>query len=1036
MKESKKLNNNNNDNKGIIGDDNKSDNKGNKNKSTINKDNNGYGEKNINNNDNGDSNNVNGKDYNNKNTKGYNNESKADWENNDEKEKPDFNKVTSKWIKRWKEEGLGIPKIDKDKPKFFIIWAYLTVSGFHHVGHIRGYSYADAIARYKRMNGFNVLLTAGGHASGNSALSKTLKIKQKDSVTIEYYKEMGLKDKDIEFISTPKNFVEFFSKRYIEDYEGYGFLGDYKRFTVTTNPDYNRFIQWQFRKLKERGLLTQKPYYASACPVCGPVAVDPSESDISKGGNAEKFEYTLIKMKLCDREDLLVVATLRPETMFGQTNVWINPDVVYLRVLVGKEVWIVSKECFNKLSFQKENIKEIGSVKGIELVGNFCKAPATDRDVIVLPSKFCDPDIGTGIVTSVPSDAPIDWIALYDLQRSKEECEKYNLDFDFINSIKPIPIISSKNYGDLPAIKICEKMGIKSQLDTQKLEDAKKEIYKTGFHTGVMLDSTGKYSGMKVEEAKELVKRELISKGEADIFYDLSEEVICRCGERVFVKKVDDQWFIRYSDETLKENTKEHIKSMNILPEQFKNNVSGIIDWFDDRACARQGNWLGTKLLFDESYTIEPISDSTLYPIYYLVSPYVNEGKIKIEQLTESFFDFVYLGKGNIEEISNDTKVPKELLEKVRSEVEYWYPLDLNLGGKEHQTVHFPVFLMNHVGLLPKELYPKGIFVNWWVTSKGGKISKSKGGAKSIQDEGKVYSVDAIRLFYANTASPFVDIVFEQEELEKYKNRLERIYGIVKEIIDMKENEISFVDGWLESVFNKRLINIKKNMDVCEFRAVSDDVYFNLFRDFSWCFKRNGKNKDLMLTLAKKWVLTMGLFTPFIAEELNEMLGEKGLVSSSLFPRSQKSKLNERLEAIEELVSSTNSDIQKVLELSKVGKAKRVTLFVSPEWKYEFFGELKKEFEQKKDIKELIKTFTSKYKENAQEIAKFIQRLVKSPVVPEVLNSLEDEYNGICDAKSFFENVYSSEVIVVKADDSDNPKAKGASPGKVAIFVE
>lgn len=972
----------------------------------------------------------------NKDYAGYNNKNTSNWENNEGKDKPDFNKITSKWIKNWKEKNIGIPKIDKTKPKFFIIWAYLTVSGFHHVGHIRGYSYADAIARYKRMKGFNVLLTAGGHASGNSALSKTLKIKQKDGATIEYYKEMGLSDKDIEFISTPNNFVNFFSKRYIEDYEGYGFLGDYKRFTVTTNPDYNKFIQWQFRKLKEKGLLTQKPYYASACPVCGPVAVDPSESDISKGGNAEKFEYTLIKMKLCDREDLLVVATLRPETMFGQTNVWINPDVTYSRVQVGKETWIISKECFNKLGFQKENIKEIGSVTGLELIGNFCKAPATNRDVVVLPSKFCDPDIGTGIVTSVPSDAPIDWIALFDLQISKEQCEKYNLDFDFINSIKPIPIIRSKNYGDLPAIKICEKMGIKSLQDTQKLEEAKKEIYKTGFHTGIMLESTGKYSGMKVEEAKELVKKELISKGEADIFYDLSEEVICRCGERVYIRKVDDQWFIRYSDKTLKENTKEHIKSMNILPEQFKNNVSGIIDWFDDRACARQGNWLGTKLPFDESYTIEPISDSTLYPIYYLVSPYVNEGKVKVEQLTESFFDFVFLGKGDAEQVSNDTKVSKELLKKIRSEVEYWYPLDLNLGGKEHQTVHFPVFLMNHVGLLPKDLYPKGIFVNWWVTSKGGKISKSKGGAKRIQDEGHVYSVDAIRLFYANTASPFVDIVFEQDELEKYKNRLEKIYGIVKDIIDMKENEISFIDGWLESVFNKRLINVTRNMDICEFRAVSDDVYFNLFRDFSWYFKRNGKNKDLLLNLAKKWALTMGLFTPFIAEELNEMLGEKEFVSNSLFPIADKAKLNERLEAIEELVISTNSDIQKVLELSKVGKAKRITLFVSPRWKYEFYRDLEKEFEKNKDIKILIKAFTSKYKENASEVAKVIQRLVKSPVVPGVLNSLEEEYKGICDAKGFFENVHSSEVIVVRADNSDNSKANSANPGKVAIFVE
>jgi leucyl-tRNA synthetase len=91
---------------------------------------------------------------------------------------------------------------------------------------------------------------------------------------------------------------------------------------------------------------------------------------------------------------------------------------------------------------------------------------------------------------------------------------------------------------------------------------------------------------------------------------------------------------------------------MNILPETFKTNLPQILNWLIARACARQGTWLGTKLPFDQSYTIEPISDSTLYPIYYLISLYVNNGKIKTEQLTEEFFDYVFLNKGESREVS------------------------------------------------------------------------------------------------------------------------------------------------------------------------------------------------------------------------------------------------------------------------------------------------------------------------------------------------------------------------------------------------
>jgi len=949
-----------------------------------------------------------------------------------------FSDIAKKWQDRWEKERIGEVDIDSSKPKFFLIWAYLTVSGFHHIGHMRGFSYADAICRYKRMQGYNVLMPAGGHASGNSAVSKAQKVANKDKETIDYYKSMGLTDNDLKKISTTEGFIDFFSKKYIQDYKEYGFIGDWRRFTVTTNKDYNKFIEWQFKKLKELNLLVQKPYYATACIKCGPVAVDPSEMDLSKGGNAQKNEYVILKLEFERPEQYIVVATLRPETIFGQTNVWLDYDIEYVKIIVGNEIWIASKEFAEKLMYQKDvKIEVVGKIAGKELVGKYVTAPVINRKIIILPSKFCDPKIGTGIVTSVPSDAPADWIGLYDLQRSKQLCDQYSLNYEEIKEIKPIPIIKSKDYGELPAIEICKELDISSQNDIDKLEKAKKEIYSKGFHTGIMLENSGKYSGMKVEQAKELIKKNMLEDGVADIFYDLSEEVVCRCGNPVIVKKIDNQWFIKYSDKALTENTIKHAKEMLLLPELYKKNLPTILEWFDDRACARQGRWVGTKLPFDDSYTIEPIADSTLYPIFYLISLYTNLEKIKEEQLIEEFFDYVFLDKGNLKEVSSKTKIEEKLLEKIRADVEYWYPLDINLGGQEHQTVHFPVFLMNHVGILSKKYWPKGIIVNWWVVNKSGKISKSKGGVRSIGEEASKYSVDAIRLFYANVASPFVNIDFPPEDLEKYKQRLDRIYSFVNSLIEDKNlcaRNANDLDKWLESTWNFRLKNIIEAMNKIELKEATDDIYFNSYNDLHWYLRRGGCNKSIIMPIIKEWVKTLGIFTPHLAEELNEILGSKELVAISRFPSADESKINLSLDLNEKKIEDILSDIRNVVKLSGKDKPNKITLFISKKNIYEIINFVLNELRENNNFSEAMKFIGSNHNLNNKQKA-FIVNVLKKKI-SDLLISQEDELGFYNNIREFLCKELETEITIVKAEGSNNSKAEQSLPGKPGIFVE
>ena len=821
----------------------------------------------------------------------------------------DFTKVEAKWQKAW--ENLGEAKLDKKKKKFFIIFAYPGVSGFMHTGHMKGFTYADIFARYKRMQGFNVLFPVGVHASGNLAIAFSQKVQKGDKDWVDYLKRNGATDSEIKHLTTPEKVIDYFNRKFVETWKGFGFIADWGRFLCTTNPDYNKFIQWQFQKLKQHNLLRTGEYFAPACSVHGPVAVDPSETDISKGGNAEKVEYTLLKFKF--GKEFLVAASLRPETVFGQTNLWIKPNVNYERLQVGKEIWIASHEFAEKLQRQKDGIKVLGKVPSSELLGKKALAPAIDKEVPLLPADFVSLDVGTGIVTSVPSDAPYDWIALQDLMKDKS-VKKFGID-----KIKPIPIIESRGYGDFPAEEICKKFGIKSQNDP-KLEEATAEIYKVGFHTGIMRSTAGKYKGMPVAQAKEKIRGDLIKQGRADIFHDLSEEVACRCGVRVYIKRIPDQWFIKYSDETLKKTSKKHIQGMKVLPEMFHRNLPNIIDWFQDRACVRLGNWMGTRFPFDEKWIIEPISDSTLYPAYYVVSKWFNEKKIKLDEMNEEFFDYVYLGKGTPK---------KPIWKSVREEFLYWYPLDINLGGKEHQTVHFPVFVMNHVAILPKEKWPQGIFVNWWITGKGGKISKSKGGAQPVPGAVEQFTVDGLRLYYSHGVSAFEDTEWDDDNAANYKKQAERIIAAVESLQKMKGSKEAAIDKWLLSRLHVKAKSAADAMENFDLRKAVDLVVFEFLKDLNWYERRGGNSAKTAKLVLDVWLKLVSPFAPHIAEELWHKTGNKKLVATEGWPSIDEKYFAPDAESNENFLQKSIDDIRQILKL--IGKpAKKIFLYVIP----------------------------------------------------------------------------------------------------------
>lgn len=947
----------------------------------------------------------------------------------------DFSAIEQKWQKEWQKNGLGKAKTEKGKPKFFLIFAYPGVSGFLHVGHMRGFTYADVITRYKRMNGYNVLFPAGFHASGLPAIAYSAKVKRKEPGTIEQLKSYGLNETQIKELEDPHKAIEFYKRVYVEDFwKPFGFLIDYERQITTIQPEYNRFIEWQFKKLHQLGLLTQKPHFAPYCPEMGPIAIDTSETDISQGGNAQILEYTVVKFKF--EGYVLPTATLRPETVYGVTNLWLNPETTLVVVNYHNEKWLFTKEAAEKIIYQKEGFQITEeTIPAEKLIGKKCHNSVNNTDMYILPGPFVDAGTGTGIVMSVPSHAPYDWIALHELKEHPEKTKPFHITKKQLEEIQPISLINSPGYGEQPAEEEIHKLGIKNQLD-EKLEEATKNLYNAEFHTGRLNWRYAELEGEKVSDVKEKIIQRFQEQNLVDTAYGFSEKVVSRAGCEVVIKRVPDQWFIRYSDKELTEKSVAQAQKMNILPEQYRKEMPGVLEWFSDRACVRQGNWLGTKFPIDPKWIVEPISDSTLYPLTYLYSRFVNEGKLNEKHLTEAFFDFVFLGKGNANEVAKQTGCDLKVIQQVREEFEYWYPLDVNLGGKEHKTVHFPVFLMNHVAVLPEQKWPQGIFVHWWVVGETGKISKSKGGAASLHDLAKRFSIDALRLYYCNVGNPHVDIVFNEETAQKYRQTLERNLALIEKLLafpqDKKQKQ---VDEWLEAKANQRFSAASEAMEQLQLKEFSETVYYLFPLDLKWYLQREGSNKALVKKILEQWITTMALVTPHLAEELwHGLLKQNSLVSSHAWP-SKSAKPNLSVLQAEELIDKLLEDIENIKQLAKIEKPTKITLFPAPKWKWRAVRVILNASEEKPDFKAAMEAVmkNADLRPHGQEIQGIIKKVLSDLGPMRNLQEL-DEYALLQQEKRFLEQKLGCTVEIEK--ESPAPKAKNAFPGKPAIQME
>ncbi|MCI4323611.1 MAG: class I tRNA ligase family protein [Thermoplasmata archaeon] len=840
------------------------------------------------------------------------------------------------WQTRWASERIAEAHLDRSREKFYAVVAYPGPSGFLHIGHLRGLTLADSLHRYYRMAGRSVFFPTGTHASGLPAVVFARKVQEREPTVVAGLKELGVAEETWGELEEPEAAARFLGRSYLELYRRLGILIDESAYVTTVDPDYRAFIQWQFHRLHDGGHLVQAPYYASVCPVCGPISVDPSETDLSLGGNAEIVEYTAVPFPLEDGRTLLA-ATLRPETVYGVTNLWVHPTEPLSVWHHGDRLYLVSRSAAHRLVEQHGG--RVGAEEPIaSLFGRRASVPFGDREVPILPSPIVQPTIGTGVVMSVPAHAPADWVALQAL--SAEERSKVPPVVPEIIFFPPDQPLSESERALLagdgpPAARAARATGAHSLADTAALEAATERLYRLELAKGRMLPVV--VSTLPVPEARERMVTSFGAAGEVGVLREFSEPVICRQGHEVIIRRVPDQWFLHYGDAAWKTTTHELARSLRIVPTEYGRELPSVIDWYDDRPCIRRGRWLGTPFPLDPAWMIEPIADSTFYPAYYVVRPFVASGRLHVSQLTDPFFDYVFLGRG-----AGEPSVSRSLSEEIRAAFQYWYPLDLNIGGKEHKRVHFPVFLFTHAALLPRELWPKGLLVHWWlVATSGEKISKrhigTKGGAiPPLQEALTNWGADALRLFQTISASPEQDFEWDPALVDQTRERLTTVERMVREAFQDGGGASPELDAWLEDAAHQLIAHARSSFESLDLRAAAQAVYITFPTTIRRYQTRGGSPGPTLQRIADAWVRLLSPITPHLAEELGDGRFST-LVAAAPFPSPEAFAESLPARHREEYLERLEEDLLSVIKPARDrGEgSEELLLYVAAPWKTE-----------------------------------------------------------------------------------------------------
>ena len=906
-----------------------------------------------------------------------------------------------KWQQYWEREGTFIASPSETKKKYFITVPYPYTNAPLHIGHGRTYLLADIIARFHRINGYNVLYPMAFHQSGTPILALSQRIRSGDESMVKMYTNyLSLYEKDPKEIkrimasfSDPKNIADYFSAEIIKDFSLMGFSIDWSRRFTTSDPVYQEFVKWQFLKLNDLGYIKKGTY-----PVLYSVEDENAvgEDDI-KDGDIDKVsieEYTGVIFK--GRDFSLVAASLRPETIFGVTNLWISDRGDYLLCALNGDKVVLSRSSFEKLVYQNHEISLVREIKRSEILGEEFEAPLSGRKVNVYESPIVNPDNGTGIVYSVPGHSIWDYAGIM------------NSNFH-PDPIKIIEVPDDKNTVE----SLYRRMKIQSVLDSDKLREATQILYKEEYYSGRLNDQNDVYSGMSVKEARDAIIADLKRLGLSILVYETSRIAETRSGAKVIVAIMKDQWFIDYSNREWKDRTRALVDSMDIFPSSYRESIKEVIEWLRERPCARKRG-IGTRLPFDQNWIIESLSDSTIYPVLYTCYPYLVRIFDKKREISPDILDHIMLGYP-VPEGKYDSDVMAQI-DGARKEKQYWYGVDLRLTATPHLTNHLVFYLMNHVALFSGKDLPHGIAISGLVIVEGSKIGKSKGNAIPLSVISNKYSADIYRLYMSISADPQSVIDWKESEIQsvqkKYLSLAEILSSVNSTSTDIEN--MSEVEKWFISIFRSRMASFVDSIRNFNIRQGIVSIFFDVMNDIKRLERRGGSRSRMLQLIAGEWLKALSVVIPFVSEEQWHRLDLPGSVANAQLDSYSPENTDRDLIEKESYIDRVEEDVRSILKV--IGKEpSRINIYVAGD-------------DQRKVMRAVSENMTKSIQKNL---------LYLIPEAMKVRNLVSfykfDELSVLRENTDYFGAIFNAEIHV---DQAKIEKGKNAWPGRPLIRIE
>eukprot|EP01135_Chromosphaera_perkinsii_P012079 Nk52_evm17s2579 gene=Nk52_evmTU17s2579 len=932
--------------------------------------------------------------------------------------------------KRWDDEKLFEEDAREDAMgrdnTYFVTFPYPYMNGRLHLGHAFSISKCEFAVSYQRLQGKVCLFPFGFHCTGmpikacadklkremelygnppvfpSAAVDENEDKKVKSKVAAktgnmtyqwDIMKSIGLTDEEVPKFADANYWLQYFPPYAMSDVKRMGAKVDWRRSMITTpaNPYYDRFVCWQFNTLDKLNKLKFGKRHTIYSERDGQPCMD---HDRASGEGVAPQEYSLVKMRVlepipeklkccADKKIYFVCGTLRPETMYGQTNCWIGPEIEYGAFLINdSEVFVCTERAARNLAFQgysPENgkVTRLASMKGMDLMGTALKAPYTKYDRIhACPMLTVKADKGTGVVSSVPSDSPDDYAAFRDLKNKAPFREKYGITDEMIMPYEVIPIMEIEGYGDKAAVAICDEMKIKSQNDRDALLKAKETLYLKGFYEGVLI--VGDFKGNKVKDVKAKIKEQLIASGDVIVYYEPEKRVMSRSGDECVVA-LCDQWFLDYGEESWKHATENHLKCMELYSDEIRHRFEATLDWLNKWACSRSYG-LGSKLPWDKKWLIESLSDSTIYMAYYTIAHLLQEGVfdgskgnamgIKPEDMTDKVFDFVFLGHE-----MPACNISASNLKKLRDEFLYWYPMNLRCSGKDLVPNHLTFSLYTHCAIFPPEMCPRAMRANGFLMLNGEKLSKSTGNFKTLFDGVNEYSADGIRYALADAGDGLDDANFVEDTANAGVLRLYTQLMWVQEILkaDLRTGDCSsFFDRIFASEINKAIVGTEQAYEKMMYREALKEGFFELqaardrYREMTLSY--GGMHKDLIRRFIEVQAILISPICPHFAEHLyTNLLGHPNSVLKASWPKV--AHVDQSLIKASQYLSSLSHDLRvKMTPKKKKGpeppKITSATIYVAakyPAWQVAILEVMKDSYDSEAkafpDNKELLMKF-------------------------------------------------------------------------------